>query len=64
MFKYLPAMALVAVSSTSFAATTPIDVTAVTDAVAAVATPVGLIGAAVLILTVAIKSYKWVRRAM
>ena len=46
------------------ATATPIDVTAVTDQIAAVATPTAAIGAAVLLVFVGIKTFKWVRRAM
>lgn len=41
-----------------------IDVTAVVADVEAQAAPVALIGAAVLILFVGIKAFKWVRRAL
>lgn len=41
-----------------------VDVSDVVAAIEAAATPIGLIGAAVLIVLVAIKVYKWVRRAM
>ena len=41
-----------------------IDVTAVVSDIAAQAAPVGLIGAAVLLLVVAIKAFKWVRAAL
>ena len=41
-----------------------VDVSAVVSAIEAAATPIGAIGAAVLIVLVAIKVYKWVRRAM
>jgi hypothetical protein len=40
------------------------DVTGVVTAIQATAAPIGAIGAAVLIIMVAIKTYKWVRRAM
>jgi Inovirus Coat protein B len=40
------------------------DVTAVVDAIEGVAAPAGLIGAAILILVVGIKAFKWVRRAL
>lgn len=49
------------------AAATPaasVDVSGVVTAIEAAATPIGLIGAAVLTILVAIKVYKWVRRAM
>jgi hypothetical protein len=40
------------------------DVTAVTTAIADTLTPIGAIGAGVLLVVVGIKTYKWVRRAM
>lgn len=51
-------------SSLAHATATPIDVTAVTDNISAQATPIAAIGAAVLLLFVGIKAFKWVRRAM
>ena len=41
-----------------------IDVSDVVTDIAAQATPVGLIGAAVLLLYVAIKAFRWVRQAL
>ena len=41
-----------------------VDVTAVVTAIEGAATPIASIGAAVLIVMVGIKVYKWVRRAM
>ena len=41
-----------------------VDVSAVVTDIAAQAAPIALIGAAVLILMVGIKAFKWVRRAM
>ncbi len=41
-----------------------VDVTAVTADIALQAAPIAAIGAAVLILMVGIKAFKWVRRAM
>lgn len=41
-----------------------VDVTDVTGTIAAQLVPIGLVGAAVLGVVVAIKAYKWVRRAM
>ncbi|KAF7600094.1 MAG: methyltransferase [Candidatus Dactylopiibacterium carminicum] len=41
-----------------------IDVSAVVDEIDGTLTPIGLIGGAVLLVAVAIKAYKWVRRAM
>ena len=40
------------------------DVTAVTTAISDTLTPIGAIGAGVLLVIVGIKTYKWVRRAM
>lgn len=40
------------------------DVTAVTTAIAGVATPAASIGIAVLTMLVGIKTFKWVRRAL
>jgi len=54
-------LGLVLVSSLSQAAA--IDVAAVVTDIGAQAAPVALIGAAVLLLTVGIKAFKWVRRA-
>lgn len=51
-------------AGTAAAAPASIDVTAVTDAIAATLTPIGAIGAGVLLVIVGIKTYKWVRRAM
>lgn len=41
-----------------------VDVSAVTSAIEAAAGPIASIGAAVLLVLVGIKVYKWVRRAM
>lgn len=41
-----------------------VDVSSVTTAIAAAAAPIAAIGAAVLLILVGIKVYKWVRRAM
>lgn len=56
--------ALAVAAGNAAAAPTPVDVTAVTDAIAATLTPIGAIGAGVLLVLVGIKTYKWVRRAM
>lgn len=56
-----------AVSALSFpllANAAAIDVAAIVTDIGAQAVPVGLLGAAVLLLTVGIKAFKWVRRAM
>ncbi|KQW25564.1 major capsid protein [Acidovorax sp. Root402] len=41
-----------------------IDVTAVVTDIGAQSTPIAAIGAAVLLLVVGIKAFKWVRRAL
>lgn len=41
-----------------------VDVSSVTAAIAGAAAPIASIGAAVLLVLVGIKVYKWVRRAM
>ena len=41
-----------------------VDVSGVVSAIGAAVGPIGLIGGAVLLVLVAIKVYKWVRRAM
>lgn len=41
-----------------------VDVSGVVSAIDAAVGPIGLIGGAVLLVLVAIKVYKWVRRAM
>jgi hypothetical protein len=51
------------VAQGAFAQATPIDVTAVTAQIASATTPIGLIGGGVLLVVVAIATYKWVRRA-
>jgi hypothetical protein len=48
----------------AFASGGGVDVSSVVTAIQATAAPIGLIGAAVLLILVAIKTYKWVRRAM
>jgi hypothetical protein len=65
-FAGLLALALVAltVPGIALAGGGGVDVSGVVTAIQAAATPIGLIGAAVLLILVAIKVYKWVRRAM
>lgn len=41
-----------------------VDVTAVTTDIAAQAAPIAAVGAAVLVLYVGIKAFKWVRQAL
>jgi len=55
-------LALAAGATASQAAA--IDVTAVTTDIAAQAVPIGLVGAAVLLIYLAVKAFKWVRAAM
>jgi len=62
MRKYLTVAALSLLASPAFAAAVDVD-DVVTDIGAQVA-PVTAIGGAVLLLLVAIKAFKWVRRAM
>lgn len=53
------------VSGLAFAAPgAAVDVSDVTGTIAAQLVPIGLVGAAVLGVVVAIKAYKWIRRAM
>lgn len=51
-------------AATASANAAAIDVASVVTDIAAQATPVGLIGAAVLLLVVGIKAFKWVRAAL
>lgn len=62
LFSRVGLVALMGVSGGAFAA--PVDVAAVVTDIAAQAAPVGLIGAAVLLLMVAVKAFKWVRSAL
>ncbi len=62
MKRFLPVLALSALSAPAFAAA--VDVTDVVTDIGAQATSVAAIGGAVLLLIVAIKAFKWVRRAM
>lgn len=57
----LGSTAALAMGSASAAA---VDVTAVTTAISDTLTPIGAIGAGVLLVIVAVKTYKWIRRAM
>jgi hypothetical protein len=65
---YLPRLSALALAAgaalPSFATGTAVDVTAVTASIAEQAAPVAAIGAAVLLLFVGIKAFKWVRRAL
>lgn len=66
MFRFVKRAAgpVVVLGAGSAAHAAAIDVTAVTTDIAAQAAPVAAIGAAVLLLFVGIKAFKWVRRAM
>lgn len=54
----------VAVGSSAFASGGGVDVADVVTAIQGASAPIAAIGAAVLIVMVGIKVYKWVRRAM
>jgi Inovirus Coat protein B len=60
-FRLLPFVAATTAATSHAAA---IDVAAIVTDIAAQAAPVGLIGAAVLLLMVAIKGFQWVRKAL
>lgn len=55
---------LLAVTASNLAQAAAIDVADVVTDIEAQAAPIALIGAAVLILFVGIKAFKWVRRAL
>jgi len=57
---------LAAVASLSVVAAhaAPIDVTAVATAISDTITPIGTIGAGVLLILVSLKTFKWVRAAL
>jgi len=63
VFARLP-VALAAVTASAMSQAAAVDVTTVTADIAAQSAPIAAIGAAVLILLVGIKAFKWVRRAM
>lgn len=60
----LALLAVLAFLSVTPAFSAAIDVTAVVTDIGAQAVPIGLIGGAVLLIFLAIKAFKWVRRAM
>jgi hypothetical protein len=73
MFKMFRSKLAALATATTFALVTPmafagggggVDVTPVVTAIQGAAAPIAQIGAAVLIVLVGIKVYKWVRRAM
>lgn len=54
----------VGIASASSANAAAVDVTAVVADIGAQAAPIGLIGAAVLLIYVGVKAFQWVRRAL
>lgn len=60
----LKAIAAASMIASATAAQAAVNVTDVVAEIEAAATPIAAIGAAVLIVMVGIKVYKWVRRAM
>lgn len=57
-------LALLLLTGAAMSHAAAIDVTAVVTDIGAQATPIAAIGAAVLLLVVGIKAFKWVRRAL
>ncbi len=55
---------LAVVSAASHASGGGVDVSSVTSAIGGASTPIAAIGAAVLVVLVGIKVYKWIARAM
>lgn len=64
MHKQLRNTGLALAAAVPLAAQAAVDVTAVVTEIEGAAAPIASIGAAVLIVMVGIKVYKWVRRAM
>lgn len=64
LFAPLFAVLALALGIAAPASAAGIDVTSVVTTISDQLTPIGLVGAAVLSLIVAIKAYKWVRRAL
>jgi hypothetical protein len=62
MLKKIAGVVVAVAPMSSFAAAP--DVTAVTTEIGGAAAPIAAIGAAVLLIIVGIKVFKWVRRAM
>lgn len=62
--KIVLAVAAVAAAGAASATGTGIDVTATVTSITDTLAPIGLIGAAVLGVVVALKAFHWVRRAM
>ncbi|MBD9403862.1 methyltransferase [Acidovorax sp. ACV02] len=57
-------VAVVALAGAAAANAAAVDVTAVTADIALQAAPIAAVGAAVLILHVGVKAFKWVRQAL
>lgn len=62
--RFTPALAGAVLLGASGLASAAVDVTEVVTEIEGAAGPIAAIGAAVLIVMVGIKVYKWVRRAM
>lgn len=62
--RFAAAAAVGALALTTSAAHAAIDVTAVVSEITGTIAPIGLIGAAVLTVVVAVAAFKWVRRAI
>lgn len=58
------AMTFGAIAPAAFAGGGGIDVSSVTTAISGAAAPIAAIGAAVLVVLVGVKVYKWIRRAL
>lgn len=61
---FFPAVVAMLTGASVSAQAAAIDVTAVVTDIGAQAAPIGLIGGAVLLIFVAVKAFKWVRRAL
>lgn len=57
-------VSVVALAAAAGANAAAVDVTAVTTDIAAQAAPIAAVGAAVLVLYVGVKAFKWVRAAL
>lgn len=64
MRKFLVPMSAVLAAASSLPAEAAVDVTGVVAEIAGASAPIALIGAAVLLVFVGIKTFKWVRRAL
>jgi hypothetical protein len=62
--RLFPLVAIAGLGLSSLANAAAVDVTAVTTDIAAQAAPIAAVGAAVLVLMVGVKAFKWVRRAL